>query len=279
MKIVEYEAKKGISRSNLPELDYAVNPYSGCQHRCLYCFAINFTSVPEARENWGKVVYAKTNIVKLLKQEINGLRRGIVGISTITDPYQPAEAKYKLTGGTVELLAKNGFRVTIQTKSPLARRDIEIFKRYRNSLDLGVTITTLDRRKAMIIEPQTPSPQERSRLLIDLKEEKIPTWIFLGPIIREFNDNYENLNGIFSLASMTGSRVIYDFYAQYNGSKELMMKEFPGYVPDDAFHGDQSWKSRVTKLIENIAEEHSVKCNSQADEWVASKAQAGQRFL
>lgn len=279
MKIVEYEAKKGISRSNLPELDYAVNPYSGCQHRCLYCFAINFTSVPEARENWGKVVYVKTNIVKLLKREINGMRRGTVGISTITDPYQPAEAIYRLTGSAVELLAKNGFRVTIQTKSPLARRDMEIFRRYRNSLDLGVTITTLDRKKALIIEPQTPSPRERARLLMELKEEKIPAWIFLGPIIREFNDNYENLDGIFSLASMTGSRVIYDFYSQYDGSKELMMREFPGYVSGEAFHGDRSWQAGVTKLIENMAGEYSVKCNSQADEWVASKTQAGQSFL
>lgn len=279
MKIVEYEAKSAISKSSLPELDYAVNPYSGCQHRCIYCFAIDFTRIDEARENWGNVVYVKKNFVELLGKQIKGMKRGITGVSTITDAYQPVEAIYKLTRQSVKMLLENGFRVTVQTKSPLAARDIDVFTRHRSTLDIGVTLTTLDRGKALEIETQTPAPRQRVRLLEKLHENGLKTWIFIGPIIRGFNDSFEEMERIFEIAQSTESRVIYDFYSPYKNSSIFMKKEFSLRMENPSFNGSNSWKDSMQKSIENLGLKHGVRVNSQKDEWKVARGETFRKLI
>lgn len=78
MRVVEYRAKTAISKSGMAELDYALNPYSGCLHGCKYCYAVDFTRIADAAENWGEVVYVKTNLMDLLKAEIKGMKRGLL---------------------------------------------------------------------------------------------------------------------------------------------------------------------------------------------------------
>ncbi len=279
MKIVEYSSKTAISKSNLPELDYAVNPYSGCQHRCIYCFAIDFTHIDDARENWGHSVYVKTNLIEILQKQIKGMRRGITGISTVTDAYQPAEAKYKLTRQSVNILLENGFRVTVQTKSPLAARDMDIFTQHRNTLDIGVTLTTIDRKKALEIETQTPAPSQRIRLLEKLHENGLKTWIFIGPIIRGFNDDTHEVEGIFEVASNTGSRVIYDYYSTYKNSSAFMKNEFSGTLQDQDFAGNAEWKRSIQKSMELLGKKYGVRTNSQKDEWKVARAEGINRLL
>lgn len=279
MKTVEYETKTAISKSNLPELDYAVNPYSGCQHRCIYCFAIDFTRIAEARDNWGEVVYVKRNLIEVLLRQIKGMKRGITGISSITDAYQPAEARYGLTRRAAEILLEHGFRVTVQTKSPLAARDIDIFSRYRNTVDVGVTLTTVDREKALRIETQTPAPESRIRLLHKLHDGGIRTWIFIGPIIRGFNDSRTGLEKIFSVAEETNSRVIYDFYSQYKNSSAFMKNEFESYTEDPRYHNDRHWRNSLEDVIRRLADQYGVRTNSQKDEWKVARAEGIQKII
>ena len=279
MKTVEYTSKTAISKSNLPELDYAVNPYSGCQHRCIYCFAIDFTRIDDARENWGYSVYVKTNLIEVLQKQIKGMRRGITGISTVTDAYQPAEAKYKLTRQAVMILLENGFRVTVQTKSPLAARDMDIFTQHRSTLDIGVTLTTIDPGKALKIETQTPAPSQRIRLLEKLHDNGLKTWIFIGPIIRGFNDNTDEIGKIFEIAGNTGSRVIYDYYSAYKNSSAFMKKEFLGSLPDQDFNGNTEWKRHLQESIEELGRKYGVRTNSQKDEWKVARGEGINRLI
>lgn len=279
MKFVEYETKTAISKSNLPELDYAVNPYSGCQHRCIYCFAIDFTNMAEARDNWGDVVYVKRNLVEVLHRQIKGMRRGIVGISSVTDAYQPAEAIYQLTRNALSILLENGFRVTVQTKSPLAARDLDIFSRYRKTIDVGVTLTTLDREKALQIETRTPAPASRVRLLERLHGGGVKTWIFIGPIIRGFNDSPDEISEIIEIARETDSRVIYDFYSQYKNSSAFMKREFTHYSDDPEYHNSRKWRGDLERRIGEIAEREGVRINSQKDEWKVARGEGLARIV
>lgn len=279
MKILEYEVKSAITKSRLPELDYAVNPYSGCQHRCIYCFAIDFTRMADARENWGDVVYVKSNLIDVLSREIKGMKRGITGISSVTDAYQPAEAKYKITRQAVKILLENGFRVTVQTKSPLAARDIDIFTVHRNIFDIGVTLTTLDQKKALEIETRTPAPSQRIRLLERLHDSGLKTWIFIGPIIHGFNDSPDDLEEIFEVASSTDSRVIYDFYSTYKNSSTFMKSEFRHSMDETALGATSQWRNNLQNVIEEFGSKHKVKTNSQKDEWKIARGESLSRLF
>lgn len=271
MKFLEYDVKTGISKSNLPELDYAVNPYTGCQHRCIYCFAIDFTNIEDARDHWGEVVYVKRNLIEVLKKQIKGMKRGITGLSSITDPYQPAEAKYGLTRESIKILLSNGFRVTVQTKSPLAIRDIDLFSSYRNLIDVGVTLTTIDQNKALEIETQTPSPKQRIRLLELLHKSGIRSWIFIGPIIRGFNDSMDEIAKIFEVAGKTDSRIIYDSYTPYKNSSIFMKNEFNHPLP--AKEGIREWKLSLDRMMTSLGKSYEVRVNSQDEEWKIARGE------
>ncbi|MEM2852825.1 MAG: hypothetical protein QW438_06515 [Ignisphaera sp.] len=96
-RVVEIEVRQALTKSGLPDLDYALNPYLGCGHGCLYCYAKIYTRLSEVVANWGKIIAVKKNLLDILTNEVERLKRGTVGIGTITDPYQPIEAIYRLT--------------------------------------------------------------------------------------------------------------------------------------------------------------------------------------
>ena len=267
INVIEVTAKRALSKSGLPELDYALNPYMGCMHSCVYCFAIDFTSNAQARDDWGGTVAVRTNIVDVLKREVRTARRGIVGVSTITDPYQAIEGRYRLTRNAVKLLAENGFRVSIQTKSPLVVRDMDILTQHRHSIDVGMTVTTLDEEAWKLIEPGSPSPRSRLKALSSIHSNGVKTWIFLGPILKGVNDGKESFRKIVEEAGRTGTRIIYDRYQAYRGSSKLIegiglnISDF-NRTPDN----DRWWQS-TRDVIERLCDSLGVTCTYQPEEW------------
>lgn len=267
--ILEKESKSAVSKSGLPEIDFAVNPYHGCLHGCVYCFAIDFTMEKEASENWGSVVFARTNIHELLKKELPRLRKGVVALSTITDPYQPIEAKYRLSRKCAEIILKNGFFLTLQTKSPLVTADLDLWVKHKRSLDIGITVTSPDRDTASKIEPYTPPPESRIKALETLHSNGISTWMFLGPIIPGVNDSISDLRTLVKKASETGSRVIYDRYNHYRSASAFMRRAFGNERYDEIrkqVAGD--WWENISGALADMCKEEGVPGVTQQDDWI-----------
>ena len=259
MKIYEIRASRALAPSGLPEYDYALNPYVGCLHGCLYCYAIDFTRGPPAAA-WGEVIYVKVNLLELLRREVRRVRPGVVGLSTITDPYQPPEAMYRLTRGAVEILAQAGFHVSIQTKSGMVIRDLDLLTRHRHAVDVGITITTL-RDKARILEPYAAHPLARARAAEKLARAGVKVWVFLGPVVPSFNDDPQELTEVIQLARRIGAEVIYDRYRPKPRADAHLAAKYRPVRPD------AGWWSRVKKIIEKICAQEGAACLDAEEEW------------
>lgn len=247
-----------LSRSRLYDLDYAYNPYAGCSHGCLYCYARYYTPYREVAENWGRVVYVKENVVEVLKREVGRLKRGVVGVSTTTDPYQPVEDAEELSRRGIEVLLSAGFRVSVQTKSPLVLRDLDLLAAHKRLVDVGFTITTMDDGVAELMEPGAPPPSARARALREVAAEGIETWVFLGPILRGVNDSEESVRRVVEVAAETGSKLYYDFLRLKPGLEkhlEPLERRFPG-----AASSPRPWRRRVAALVEEVCGELGVRC-------------------
>ncbi|MFP4546062.1 MAG: radical SAM protein [Methanomassiliicoccales archaeon] len=171
------EAKRALSPSGLPGLDYALNPYGGCEHGCLYCYAPNILHL--SREEWGREVKVKANLPLLLSRELKG-REGVIGIGTVTDPYQPVEREARITRKCLQVIARHGNRASLHTKSDLVLRDLDLL---RSSVEVGVTITGIDERLSAVLEPGAPSPVRRLEAVAELVGEGIDAYVLVGPLL------------------------------------------------------------------------------------------------
>ena len=162
LKIHETMAKSIIASTKIPTADRVINPYTGCQFSCMYCFA-SFMGrfIGESNSNWGNYVYVKTNAVELMEKQIHSLLKKDphprIAISTVTDPYQGVERKYRLTRGILNVFAKHDYqgRVSILTKSPNVMDDVETLKRIKNA-EVGLSITTSDDKLSRQLDAKAP---------------------------------------------------------------------------------------------------------------------------
>jgi DNA repair photolyase len=180
MKIREREAKSILSKSQI--YDYALNAYVGCQHNCVYCYAKFMKRFTGHREPWGDFVDVKINAPELLANEVKKKKKGRVWISGVCDAYQPLERKYQLTRRCLELLVESGWSFTIQTKSPLVLRDIELLKKAADC-EVGFTITTADEKVRKIFEPGAPPIVKRVEALATLHSEGVQTFVMIAPML------------------------------------------------------------------------------------------------
>ena len=180
MIVKEIIAKSILSKSQI--YDYALNAYVGCQHNCVYCYARFMKRFTGHRERWGEFVDIKINAPELLDREIKKKKKGRVWISGVCDAYQPLERKYQLTRKCLEILIKNGWPLTVQTKSPLVLRDIELLKKAGDA-EVGFTITTADEKVRKIFEPSVPTIAKRVEALDILHSAGISTFVMVAPLL------------------------------------------------------------------------------------------------
>jgi DNA repair photolyase len=181
MIIREIHAKSVLNKSKI--FDYCLNPYTGCQTGCRYCYARLF--IPRYsghKEPWGEFVDVKVNAVDVLRRQLDRAKKGTVWISSVCDPYQPLEAEYRLTRGCLEELLKKQFPVNIQTKSKLVLRDLDLFRRFER-IDVGFTIATDDEKVAELFEPHASPVKERIEALETIHDAGIWTFAFIGPLL------------------------------------------------------------------------------------------------
>jgi len=180
-KVQEILAKNILSKSQV--MDYALNPYIGCEHECHYCYARFMKRFTGHKENWGEFIDVKINAPDLLAKEIKKKKVGRIWISGVCDPYQPIESKYGLTRSCLEILAQNNWPVTIQTKSPLVLRDLDLIKKLKD-VEVGYTITTADEEIKKFFEPKAPSVESRIKALGKLNSAGIKTYAMIAPLLR-----------------------------------------------------------------------------------------------
>jgi len=182
MKVREIFAKAVLTKTAISGFDYCLNPYVGCGHGCRYCYASFMKRFTGHKEPWGEFIDVKVNAPTLLKNQLKRAKRGIVALSTVTDPYQPLEKKYKITRGCLEALLGKQFSVNLLTRSPLCLRDLDLFKRFKK-IEVGLTITTHDEAIKKLFEPRSPSISSRIKTLETLRRERIKTYAFIGPLL------------------------------------------------------------------------------------------------
>ncbi|MBC8494800.1 radical SAM protein [archaeon] len=186
MKIAIRKAKSIITKSNLPDADYVINPYVGCQHACIYCYADfmkRFTDHTD--DEWGKFVDIKEFDGLNIKPE--KLNEKSVLISSVTDPYQPVEAKYKATRQILKKLSGTKARIDILTKSALVQRDIDLLQTFEN-LRVGISMNTTNPELSKALEPFGATPIARLKALKKVHEAGIETYLFISPFFPGISD-------------------------------------------------------------------------------------------
>ena len=142
LKIKEIKAKSIITKTQLPEGDFVINPYIGCMHGCIYCYARFMKRFTGHTEPWGAFVDAKINAADLIPTDVKKYKGKRITLSSVTDAYQPVELKYKLTRKILEKLIPLQPHVDIMTKSDLVLRDIDVIKQFKDCV-VAFSILTL----------------------------------------------------------------------------------------------------------------------------------------
>lgn len=179
--------------------NFTLNPYSGCQFGCTYCYAAFFSTTREQRENWGRWVAVKNNAIELLeKRKPGSLDDKRIYMSSVTDPYQPIERKLELTRGLLKIMAeRHSPKLVVQTRSPDVVRDCDLFKRIEETdrdllgdvtkksgrVQVNMTVTTDDESIRRTFEPSCPSNAQRLRAIAKVQAEGIDSCITLTPLI------------------------------------------------------------------------------------------------
>ena len=181
INIREVQAKSILNKSKIH--DYCLNPYTGCQVNCRYCYARLFMRRYSGHnEPWGSFVDVKINAPELLRKQVVRAKRGTVWLSSVCDPYQPLEEKYRLTRQCLAILAEARFPVAIQTKMTLILRDLDIIERF-DEVEVGMTLTTDDEGIARMFEPGASPVGERIAALEKIHSRGIRTFAFVGPLL------------------------------------------------------------------------------------------------
>ena len=205
-------ARTIISRNESPDIGFtqSINPYQGCEHGCIYCYARPTHAYLDLSPglDFETKLFAKPNAAALLRAELArpGYRCDPIALGTNTDPYQPIEREWKITRSVIEVLAECDHPLTITTKGALIERDIDLLAPLaaRGLVRVSISIAMLDRELARKLDPRAPTPQRRLALIKALAEAGVPVGVNVAPVIPQLTDR--DLEAILEAASAAGAR-------------------------------------------------------------------------
>ncbi len=201
-----------ITRNDSPDIsfDRSINPYRGCEHGCVYCFARPthaYMGLSPGLDFESKL-FAKPDAARLLERELGkeGYQPRTIAIGTNTDPYQPIEKEYRVMREVLEVLEAHDHPVGIVTKSALVTRDLDILRRMaaKRLAKVALSVTTLDRRLARTMEPRAATPSRRLETVRALNEAGVPCSVMIGPVIPGLND--AEIERILESAAQAGAK-------------------------------------------------------------------------
>jgi DNA repair photolyase len=241
---VLYDASRSIiARNKSPDISFeqSINPYRGCEHGCIYCFArpthAYLGMSPGA--DFESRLFAKPNAAELLARELSapGYIPKVIAMGTNTDPYQPLEKKMRITRSILEVLRSFKHPFGIVTKSPLILRDIDIIAPMAEQglAKVALSVTTLDRKLARVMEPRAGTPARRLQAIKALSEARIPTGVMFAPVIPALND--DEMEHVLRAAAEAGAKSAgYVLLRLPLEIKDLFREWLEATLPDRARH-------------------------------------------
>jgi len=241
--VTDERPKTIINRNKSPDIpfDRSINPYRGCEHGCIYCFArpthAYYGLSPGL--DFESRLFAKPNAAELLEAELfkPSYKPRVMAIGTNTDPYQPVERERRITRSVLEVLQRFNHPVGIVTKSPLVLRDLDIIgpMAEQGLASVGFSVTTLDGDLARTMEPRAPRPAKRIEAMRRLSDAGVPVIVMAAPIIPALNDH--ELEGILEAAADAGAgRAGYILLRLPLEIKDLFTEWLQAHRPDRARH-------------------------------------------
>src|SRR5213594_2912222 len=241
--VTEERARSIISRNDSPDIGFSqsINPYRGCEHGCIYCYARPSHAYLELSPglDFETKLFAKTNAAELLRAELSkpGYAPSPIAIGANTDCYQPIERKFRITRQIVEILAECEHPFTMVTKSALVERDLDLLAPMaeKNLVKVFVSIASLDRTLARKLEPRAASPQRRMDVLRNLAQAGVPCGVMVAALIPGLND--KTLEEVLEAASAAGAaEAAYVIMRLPNELKELFKEWLAAHYPERAGH-------------------------------------------
>lgn len=288
MKYIEKEFKTAINKLKYPDgwfwCRYTINPYSGCEHACIYCDARSERYYLQDVQDFESEVLIKTNIAKKLDQRIKKARTllpDVVAMGGVNDAYQPIEINAENTLKILQVLAKHKYPVSISTKSNLITRDIDILDKIASDTwcTVAFSITAMDEELARYLEPNSSTPEERLEALKEIKQEapNIQVGINFMPIIPFLCDDDKNLENVVRMSSEAGAEfILFGGLTLRDSQEEFFLKKlrYSKYLDVvtpllDLYHGKSNFNDYQLKLNANLLHLcRKYNINVRAKRWI-----------
>jgi DNA repair photolyase len=215
---VEYReepCKSALNRVTGMPFSWSLNPYMGCAHQCTFCYvrAFELRADRPSDDRYGRSIRVKINVAEVLRKELcrPSWRREAVAIGAATDPYQPAEGRYRLTRACLEELGAVSNPFSLITRNPMIVRDLDVLREAAGRAEVGIvfSVPTLDEDVWRKTEPGTPPPRQRLRALSQLVEAGIKTGVGMAPILPGISDRPEQLEAVVREAREAGATSVW----------------------------------------------------------------------
>lgn len=310
-------AKSVLNGTDVTKMGFwSINPYVGCAFGCAYCYARyahryvierNVATHPEQRQlreafetlppwlAFERQIFVKENAAEVLRKtlrhgsdkHLNLLKGEGIGIGTATDPYQPAERRFRVTRGILEVIAEHeGLRLWIITKSPLVTRDVDLLRRIarHNQVSVHISLITLDRELARRIEPRAPTPDARLRALARLRENGIQAGINVMPVLPGITDRPDQLEPLIKAVAAAGATYLNACALRLRSAARqrylpFIQKEFPQLAAryaatyGSSHHAGDRYREGLHAYFTKICKRHGVPFGREDDDDDAEAAQ------
>jgi DNA repair photolyase len=252
---VEYReepCQSALNRVKGMMFEWSLNPYMGCVHRCTFCYVRAFERRADRPfdDRYGTSIRVKTNVVEVLRRELArpSWEGASVAIGAATDPYQPAEGRYRLTRGCLQALADFSNAFGLITRGPMIVRDVDVLVKAAKRAEVGVTfsIPTLDEDVWQKTEPSTAHPRQRLRAVKELVDAGIKVGVGMAPILPGISDRPEQLREVVKAAREAGATGIWtNILFLRPGTREHFLEHVAEDFPEQLPHYLELYKGRA----------------------------------
>lgn len=271
----EEPCRSALNRVRGMPFSWSLNPYMGCVHRCTFCYVRGFEARAERPSGhaYGASIRVKVNVADVLRRELArpSWQREEVVIGAATDPYQPAEGRYRLTRACLAALAESRTPFSIITRGPLAWRDVDVLREaaVRASVGISFSVPTLDERVWRATEPGTAPPRSRLEVVSRLADAGIDVRVALAPLLPGISDRPEQLAAVVRASRHAGARSIWAAVLNLRpGTREhfleALAQEWPEQLPryEELYAGRAYLPAATTKptleTVRRLAREHAA---------------------